>query len=231
MSTVFVIDSSDDIWIKGHTNHYSDLDGKFERRTDWVKIQDDAHKKSFWFTYPPEDSFALCGMIVGKENADYIQKMFERDWTDGVYYFYGCCNGTYDLRVSANDIAKLLINDIASILNELGLDHPKKLISNLDLNLIAQYIFGTRVLEKKYFREIVLRGHAGEILSDVLGDKKYQKADSSFIDETIKTVLKENETKLDGSDKILNWLVGQVMKRTQGKANAAEVKEKLLKEI
>lgn len=55
--------------------------------------------------------------------------------------------------------------------------------------------------------------------------EKYKSVNNSIILETINKVLETNKDKLDGSDKILNFLIGQVMKELKGKANASEVKE------
>ena len=59
---------------------------------------------------------------------------------------------------------------------------------------------------------------------------------SDFVFEILDKVLKEKSSvveqfKREKDEKILNFLVGQVMKETRGKANAQEVKEKLKEKL
>jgi aspartyl-tRNA(Asn)/glutamyl-tRNA(Gln) amidotransferase subunit B len=60
-------------------------------------------------------------------------------------------------------------------------------------------------------------------------------SDAGLIDGWVKEVIAANgaavESVRQGDDKPLNFLMGQVMKSTQGKANPAEVRKRLLERI
>ena len=62
-----------------------------------------------------------------------------------------------------------------------------------------------------------------------------QITDTSEIDSAVEKVILENTDQVsqykDGNEKVLGWLVGQVMKATQGKADAKSVNEILRKKM
>ena len=62
-----------------------------------------------------------------------------------------------------------------------------------------------------------------------------QISDESFIKNVIKEVLDENPQSIkdykEGKDRALGFMVGQVMKKTQGKVNPKMTSEMLLKEL
>ena len=59
--------------------------------------------------------------------------------------------------------------------------------------------------------------------------------DSSFIDSLVDEVINENEKAItdyhNGRTNMLDYLVGQVMKKSKGKANPLEAKSKMLEKI
>lgn len=59
--------------------------------------------------------------------------------------------------------------------------------------------------------------------------------DSSFIDSLVDEVISENEKAIidyhNGRTNMLDYLVGQVMKKSKGKANPVEAKSKMLEKI
>ena len=88
---------------------------------------------------------------------------------------------------------------------------------------------------------------AKELLSNIWGSDKNAEEEakamgiivdisSDFVFEILDRVIKEKaevveQYKREQDPKILNFLVGQVMKETKGKANASEVMEKLKEKI
>ena len=221
MTEVKIIDSEDEHWTYGHTKRYDDK-GNLEATTHWVKISDADHKKYFWMLQPPEELFDFLDVKINKENADYIQKIFEEDWTSGVYWFIACLG---DIKPYGNDVAKLILNEISFVAKERNID-VKKLYHPLHINQVCKEIFVKKRLDKKHFKEVIERLQIEE-MDDILLDPAYAKVDDSFLDEIIDRVVKENAAKNDGTEKIVNWFIGQVMKETKGKASAAEVREKL----
>ena len=74
-------------------------------------------------------------------------------------------------------------------------------------------------------KDILTRLEAGENGSDVYTDKKYVKTQG--IEDLVKKVYDTNREKfadVNSRSKMASWLVGQVMKETQGKCNPQEVK-------
>ena len=68
--------------------------------------------------------------------------------------------------------------------------------------------------------------------------KKYDMGvleDSNLIESLVNEVISENEKAItdyhNGRTNMLDYLVGQVMKKSRGKANPVEAKEKLLEKI
>lgn len=217
-----IIDSQDDRWIHGRTLRY-DRNGHLEATTPWVKITDAYHEKAFWFLRDPQELLAESGMQVSKENAKYLQKIWEEDWVAGATYFFIAC---YGLKEYAEDIAKIIINDLSAMANELEL-HVERLFEAREVNQLATALFRDKVLDKKHLRAVAERFLTTEPLYEILKDERFAKVDSSFVDTVIAEAFTELGDKLDGTDKMLNWFVGQIMRRTQGKADASYVKQQV----
>lgn len=216
-----LVDSSDDKWIYGHTIRY-DKNNHIEANIAWVQITDSYHKKIFPTLRDPVELFADYSMDVSVENAKYLQKIWDENWFDGICYFRFSC---LDLEEYANEISKIIINDFSSLANELDLP-VFRFISPIEVNCLSRALFLDKLFDKKHLKAITLRYIGYEPLSDILIDPNFQ---SINVDDIIMTTLNELGPKLDGSDKMLNWFVGQIMKKTQGKANASYVKEKVNK--
>jgi Asp-tRNA(Asn)/Glu-tRNA(Gln) amidotransferase B subunit len=225
------IDSIDENWIKG-TNYRYDDKGDLEAAIQWTQITEPTHKKAFWMLLPPDELMALDGMIVTKENADYLQKIFEENWVDGYYFFHACVSS---IKEYANEVAKIIINELCAVANERNI-HVKNLYRPKLISQVCIEIFLLQTIDKKHFRSLIeklskidMTKH--EEYEAIISDPEFAKADNSFIDALVEKVVTENIAKDDGSDKIIHWFVGQVMKESKGKANAPEVREKLLKRM
>jgi Asp-tRNA(Asn)/Glu-tRNA(Gln) amidotransferase B subunit len=222
-----LIDSVDNTWIKGHTIRYVGEEGheQIDAITPWVRIANEAHKRSFWMLRPPHELFADYGMSVSDENAAYLAKIFEETWIDGVYFFFACTDG---IREIANEVAKIIINEISATANEIANMNVMNLYHPSDIRDVCKLIFIDKKIDKKQFKEVIERiSFDGDTIEAIASDPRYAKIDSSFLDAIIEKVVAENAAKNDGSEKIVNWFIGQVMKEAKGKANASEVREKL----
>lgn len=75
-------------------------------------------------------------------------------------------------------------------------------------------------------KQALLEYLTGKSLSDIEKDSTYFVGDVDALNKVVLEVLSTNQDKIKNSDesKILNWLVGQVMKQVKGKADPAEVK-------
>lgn len=217
-----IIDSQDDRWINGRTLRY-DRHGQLEATIPWFKITDEYHKKAFWFLRDPQELLAESGMHVSNENAKYLQKIWEEDWVAGATYFFIACYGIHE---HAEDVAKIIINDLSAMANELDL-HVERLFEAREVNELAVALFRDKQFDKKHLRAVAERFLTTEPLVEILKDEKFAKADSSLVDGIIADAYAELGDKLDGTDKMFNWFIGQIMKRSQGKADASYVKQKV----
>ena len=217
MSNV-VVDRQDEYHVYGHTVH-GEVIRNWSRRIkdepidlEWVK--------TFWFLQAPHDMFALMDLHIGSENARYIQKIFEDDWINGVYYVVAACD---DIREHADAIAKLIINDLSALANERNIA-IRKMIHPLSANQLFKMVFRDDQFEKRYFREIAGRLIDGTDISEILNDPKYAKEDLSKLKSIAIQVIEEHLDKIDGSDKINNWIMGQVMKALKGRGDPSVIR-------
>lgn len=129
-------------------------------------------------------------------------------------------------------IANWVINNILSILNEKGLEPVDCPVPPSSLGgLISIIEDGT--VSNNQAREVFMKLWDEPSLSaaDAAKILGFEKADSSFLDAIIEEIITANPAKIqeivDGNDKLLNWLTGQVMKAAKGKANPKIITEAL----
>jgi Asp-tRNA(Asn)/Glu-tRNA(Gln) amidotransferase B subunit len=128
----------------------------------------------------------------------------------------------------ARDIAKVLINEGQSLADEFGVNYLHEIVPLWVIRFLFHVMFGEKVLDRRHFKDVVTRWLMGEgSLLEVLSDEKYARADTSEVDRIIEQVRTEHADKVDGSEKMANWLTGQVMRLTGGKADPAYVKERM----
>ena len=91
-------------------------------------------------------------------------------------------------------------------------------------------------MAKTVFDKAAIEGGTPKDISDALGMS--QISDSSLIEKTVATVILENPEAvsdyLEGKTSVVRFMVGQIMKKTQGKANpkmATEVLEAALNNL
>ena len=213
-----VVERQDEYHIHGRVGT-GDATRQWSRRIKDEPI-DIAWVKRFWFLQAPQESFALMQMSIGEENARYIQKIFEDDWINGVHYVVACCD---EIREHADAIAKLIINDLSALANERNTT-IRKLIHPLSANQLFKMVFRDEQFEKRYFREIAGRLIDGTDISEIIDDPKYAKEDLSKLRSMAIQVIEEHLDKIDGSDKINNWIMGQVMKALKGRGDPAVIR-------
>lgn len=98
----------------------------------------------------------------------------------------------------------------------------------LKTNVIKEYInkLCRGDFTKQDGKDILNRLESGECAHDVYTDKKYEKLNN--IGNVVEKIFNTNLDKFSNvntQSKMVSWLVGQVMKETQGKCNPQEVKE------
>lgn len=136
--------------------------------------------------------------------------------------------------------AKLLWNylmvDLMSYLNKKEISLPDLKFSQEDLKNLINMIYSKEINSKQAKELLELMVETGKSpldLKNELGLEQVNDVDALL--EIVKKVLSENQQSISdfkaGKDKALGYIVGQVMKMSQGKANPAMAKEMILKEI
>jgi aspartyl-tRNA(Asn)/glutamyl-tRNA(Gln) amidotransferase subunit B len=146
----------------------------------------------------------------------------------------------YEAVVATGADAKLAANwtmvELLGALNKDDRDITEAPISADNLGLLVQRIEDETIsgkIAKQVFEPMYAEGVDADTVIEREGLK--QITDTSAIEATVDEVIAENEEQvqqyLDGKDKVLGYFVGQVMKKTGGKANPQQVnqvvKEKL----
>ena len=104
-----------------------------------------------------------------------------------------------------------------------------------DMVKIIELVVSGKITEKgavEIIRNILDEGGSP---MDIVKEKGLLKVEGDVVDQAVEEVLKENPGALEdyfaGKEKSLNFLVGQVMKKTRGRADARSVREMMLEEI
>jgi aspartyl-tRNA(Asn)/glutamyl-tRNA(Gln) amidotransferase subunit B len=131
---------------------------------------------------------------------------------------------------SVPDLANWIVGPLSAKLNDENLSADKSRVSADQLRTLSERIEdGT--LSGKMAKEVFDAVWAGEGGVDAVIEKHGLKqiSDSGEIEKIIDEVLAANAKQVEdyrsGKEKAFNSLVGQVMKRSQGKANPAQVNE------
>ncbi|RNI15316.1 Asp-tRNA(Asn)/Glu-tRNA(Gln) amidotransferase subunit GatB [Methanohalophilus sp. RSK] len=104
-----------------------------------------------------------------------------------------------------------------------------------DMVKIIELVVSGKITEKgavEIIRNILDEGGSP---MDIVKEKGLLKVEGDVVDQAVEEVLRENPQALEdyfaGKEKSLNFLVGQVMKKTRGRADARSVREMMLEEI
>jgi len=147
-------------------------------------------------------------------------------------FFERCAEACGSAKAAANWIAR----DLRQELNERNLEVEDSALEAETLASLIRLVEEGRVTAKSardLLPELVERGGDPEALIQERGLEAV--SDTGLIDGWASQVIEANaaavESVREGDDKPLNFLMGQVMKAAQGKANPAEVRKRLLEMI
>ena len=143
-------------------------------------------------------------------------------------YFDGAASVTKD----AKGLANWLLGDVSAYLNNenIAIDEFKVTPANLGelVDLIKEGVLSSK-LAKQVFSEMVKENHSPKALVKELGLE--QVSDAGAIEAIVDEVLAENPQSIidfkAGKDRALGFLVGQIMKKSKGKANPNMVNDML----
>jgi aspartyl-tRNA(Asn)/glutamyl-tRNA(Gln) amidotransferase subunit B len=166
----------------------------------------------------------------GLKQADVDTLTVSRSMADYFEAVVGALDG--DARLAANWV----IGDLSGTLNREGLGIDESRVSPQALaGLLARITDNT--ISGKIAKEVFEAIWQGEGSADEIIEKRGLKqiSDTGELDKIVETVLAENPEQVGqyraGKHKVLGFLVGQVMKATQGKANPGQVNELLKKKL
>ena len=137
-----------------------------------------------------------------------------------------------DAKLTANWV----IHELFGVLNKVGKgisDSPivADKLGNL-VDLISNNVISSRIA-KDVFEEMVVKGKDPGVIVEERGLKQITDADE--IEIAVNNVIADNADQVkkfrEGNQKLVGWFVGQVMKKTQGKANPQMVNELLLEKL
>jgi aspartyl-tRNA(Asn)/glutamyl-tRNA(Gln) amidotransferase subunit B len=133
-------------------------------------------------------------------------------------------------------VANWINGELSALLNELGTDFPHLPVTgDVFAGILDRVADGT--ISAKSAKDVLHGMAKGEGSADEIIEKRGLKqiSDAGAIEKIVDEVLAANAKQVAdyraGKDKAFNSLVGQVMKRTQGKANPAQVNEVLRRKL
>jgi len=161
-------------------------------------------------------------LVAEKENADYFEAVLEAL----------CAKTSKPAKDLATQVSNWVTGDFFGALKKLGKTVSDSPVSVTDgAELLALQVDGTISgrIAKDVFELMLSEGKSPEVIVEEKGLK--QVSDTGAIEAMIDEILSGNADKVEeyrgGKDKLFGFFVGQVMKKTQGKANPQVVNQLL----
>ncbi len=133
-------------------------------------------------------------------------------------------------------VANWVINNVLAVLNERDLKVAQCPVSPSKLALIIKMVESGKVSNNQA-KEIfaMLFDNSDKDPDAIITELGFEPADSNLIESIVEEVVSNNPEKVkeiqEGNDKLINWLTGQVMKASKGKANPKIIGDLLRKKI
>ena len=151
-------------------------------------------------------------------------------------YFDAVINSDKQLKESAKLISNWISTELFSLLNKDNLVISKSPVSPENLGQLVKLVI-TNVISGKIAKEVLVEMYSSQKSAiDIVEQKGLkQMTDTSEIEKIIQSVLDDNKEMVSqyksGKTKLLGFFVGQVMKKTKGKANPKLLNDLLIKMI
>ena len=151
-------------------------------------------------------------------------------------YFDAVINSDKQLKESAKSISNWISTELFSLLNKNNLVISKSPVSPENLGQLVKLVI-TNVISGKIAKEVLVEMYSSQKSAiDIVEQKGLkQMTDTSEIEKIIQSVLDDNKEMVSqyksGKTKLLGFFVGQVMKKTKGKANPKLLNDLLIKMI
>ena len=133
-------------------------------------------------------------------------------------------------------VANWVINNVLAVLNERDLKVAQCPVSPTKLASIIKMVESGKISNNQA-KEIfaVLFDNPDKDPDAIITELGFEPADSNLIESIVEEVVSNNPEKVkeiqEGNDKLINWLTGQVMKASKGKANPKIIGDLLRKKI
>ncbi len=207
-----------------------------------MKLSEEAYPRVCWFVRDPYDVMTECGYTITKENAHLIKDFIDGEYIDTLHWFTAAC---WDKK-QANEVVKWMVGPLKELqvytggqskIGETTVGRPN--LKTLKFTAVDFGIFVSKVTDKTITatmgKEVLRRLFKGEELEKILEDDQFKVSSGDEVEKIIDEVIATNPSQVEevkgGNEKILGWLVGQIMKASRGKANAAEAKETLKEKL
>lgn len=135
-----------------------------------------------------------------------------------------------DTKVPAKKVANWVINELLGRLNETGTPLEESLVKPASLAELVSIVEAGKISNnqaKEVFAEMFASGEAATPIIKAKGFE--QVSDTGALEALCDEVISANPAKVEefkaGNDKVVNWMTGQIMKSSGGKANPKVVGE------
>lgn len=235
-SSVWYIDMFTKIDVEAMLYHTSKIEGDwvltYDRKGKLISmiLADEAHKRICWFLRDPYDLMTEYEYVVSEDIANSLVDFLEGKYIDTYYFFHSAC---YDKK-KADEIIKWMMGPLKEIMVEQDIKKLPLRFQALDFGKLMKDVI-EKTITATMGKDILRRMFDGESIDELLADDKYEISSDDEAASFIKQVIEANPNQVEelkaGKEKLLPWLVGQVMRVSKGKVNAAEVKEMLITEL
>ena len=194
-----------------------------------MRITDEEHKKKFWVLQPPHEFLTENGYTISKENSESIRQICDGWGNTCVWFMYSCI----DRKEIGDEISKWIIGPLKEVAGDIKTFKdfiiPEKYFGKLVGAVVDKEITTTMG------KEILQRMYDGEDFRKIIDEDKYKVSSNDDMLDFVREVINDNPDQvaelLSGKDKVIGWLVGQVMKKSKGQANAADVNKTIKEEL
>ncbi|MBC7263287.1 MAG: Asp-tRNA(Asn)/Glu-tRNA(Gln) amidotransferase subunit GatB [Chloroflexi bacterium] len=157
----------------------------------------------------------------------------ERDIAD---YFEAAVAAGKSLGVSAKSVANWMTGELFRLLNETGLEISATRVSASSLASLIALVEGGTISGSTGKEVLAEMFHSGVVAEDIIAARGLaQISDVSVLEAIVNEVIATNPKPVAeyraGKEPVLRFLIGQVMKKTAGKANPALAEELLRKRL
>lgn len=188
-----------------------------------------------------EDAIASCPELADSRKERYTKQFGLGEYDASLIVSEKSISDYYDELTKYSQAYKLLANwlnvDVAGYLNENNIEISSFPLKPKELAELVNMVDKDEVSSnqaREIFAKMLSEGVDAQKAKQILGISS-QISDESFIKNTIDEVLKENPQAIidykDGKGRAMGFLVGQIMKKTQGKINPKLTSELLLEEL